>query len=384
MRPRSSSSTMPVRERTQRAGGSRTWSSPEAYLRARTPALLPGDPGVEDIAPLAPHVWEVALEGRQKLVAKFQLFGAHTRGRAHDLLEVEQVVLDLLGNQGCPVPRLLGLDAETGFVFFEHCGTHTLDDLVQERGAAGAADYTRQAIAGLCRIEEAMGRNRRLLEPLVCPTGGAPRLLLAWEQAGLRARRGLERILRFHRSAGAPAAARCRSLLDEILKRLAGRSPVPGTTDYNARNIVIDPSSSRLTFIEFAKIGWDWSERRLVQYTASMGAGRPDGSFASLLDRDAVRRYAAAARDPGGRTLALDGHHIVFHLNAAALLFAALERRRNGRRVRLLQAWQKPRRRLRRLSAALAAALSDVSLTTEFRARFNELVSLEKEEPGHE
>ena len=375
---------MRVRERPRTGDDRRSWPSPEAYLRARAPSLLPGGPRVEGIAPLAPHVWEVLLEGRQLLVAKFQLFGSHTRGRLYDLLEVEQAVLGLLGGRGCPVPRLLGLDAETSFVFFEHCGSYTLDDLVQERGAAGASGCTRQAIDGLCRIEEVMGENRRLLEPLVCPAGGVSHLRRAWEQAGLRARQGLERILRLHGGSGASGAARCRSLLDEILSRLTARGPALGTTDYNARNIVIDPPSSRLSFIEFAKIGWDWTERRLVQYTACMGAGRPHGSFASLLDRDALRRYASAARDPGDRALALDGHHIVFHLNAAALLLEALERRSNGRPAALLQAWQGPRGRLKQIAGALTAALSDVSLTTEFRARFNELVSLEEEEIRHE
>ena len=372
---------VPERPRTGESCG---WSSPEAYLRARAPQLLPGDPKVEGIVPLAPHVWEVALEGRQKLVAKFQLFGAHTRGRAHDLLEVEKVVLDLLGAGGCPVPRLLGLDAETCFVFLEHCGTHTLDDLVQERGAAGVRSYTLKAIAGLRRIDAVLGENRPLLEPLICPAGGVSQLLRAWDQAGLRARRGLEQILQFYRRDGAPAAARCRSLLDEILQRLARRGPVLGTTDYNARNIVVAPRTNRLSFIEFAKIGWDWSERRLVQYSASMGAGRAHGSFTSLLNRDAVRQYASGARNPEDRALALDGHHIVFHLNAAALLLEALESRCNGRHAGLLQAWQRPRRRLNRIAGALTAALSDLSLTTEFRVLFNELVSLDQEEFCHE
>ena len=374
---------MLVRERP-RTGDSRGWSGPEAYLRARAPALLPGGPGVEDIAPLAPHVWEVVFEGRQKLVAKFQLFGSRTRGLPYDLLEVEQAVLGLLGASACPVPGMLGLDAETCFVFLEHCGTHTLDDLVQERGAAGVRRYTRKAIAGLRRIDGVLAENRGLLEPLVCPAGGVSHLLRAWDRAGLRARRGLEGVLRLHGRCGGPAAARCRSLLDEILQRLAGRGPVLGTTDYNARNIVVDPPAGRLSFIEFAKIGWDWTERRLVQYSASMGAGRPDGSFTSLLDRDAVRQFASGARDPGDRALALDGHHIVFHLNAADLLLEALESRRNGRHAGLLQAWRRPRRRLEQIAGALTAALSDVSLTTEFRALFNELVSLDEEELCHE
>ena len=194
----------------------------------------------------------------------------------------------------------------------------------------------------------------------------------------------MEGVLRLHGRCGGPAAARCRSLLEEILQRLAGRRPVLGTTDYNARNIVVDPPAGRLSFIEFAKIGWDWTERRLVQYSASMGAGRPDGSFTSLLDRDAVRQYASGARDPGDRALALDGHHIVFHLNAADLLLEALESRCNGRHAGLLQAWRRPRRRLEQIAGALTAALSDVSLTTEFRALFNELVSLDEEELCHE
>ena len=171
------------------------------------------------------------------LVAKFQLFGSHTRGRPYDLLAVEQAVLGLLGARACPVPRLLGLEAETSFVFFEHCGSHTLDDLVQERGADGASGCTRRAIAGLCRIEEVLGENRRLLEPLVCPAGGVSHLRRAWEQAGLRARQGLEHIISFNACSAAPAA---------------GALPLPCSTKYStgsapAAPLWAPPTTTRAT-----------------------------------------------------------------------------------------------------------------------------------------
>ncbi|MFP6592180.1 MAG: hypothetical protein VCE12_16830, partial [Candidatus Latescibacterota bacterium] len=67
-------------------------------------------------------------------------------------------------------------------------------------------------------------------------------------------------------------------------------------------NIVVDDNGERVTFLELSKLGWDWTERRAVQYTSSV-----DDSGVSLLRADVV---ASSPLDGG----ALDGHHILFQL----------------------------------------------------------------------
>jgi hypothetical protein len=148
---------------------------------------------------------------------------------------------------------------------------------------------------------------------------------------------------------------------------------VLGATDYNARNIVIDPEKNTLRFIEFSKLGSDWPERRLVQYTTGLGARLPDGGFHSLLNRRRVERYASLAAeyratDPECIAHALDGHHLVFHLLTACMLKDAhLDPSQN---VRLLEVWQSPERRFEQLRSILASPLSGNPLTTELRTFF--------------
>ena len=107
-------------------------------------------------------------------------------------------------------------------------------------------------------------------------------------------------------------------------------------------------------------------------------ARAPEGGFAGLLDRAASGRYARSA--PGGRArraFALDGHHILFHLNAAARLCGALDRPGHEPHRALLKAWRQPDLRLRQLCAAVAAPLGDDTMTTGFRRQFARLLSPE-------
>ena len=119
-------------------------------------------------------------------------------------------------------------------------------------------------------------------------------------------------------------------------------------------------------FLEFAKIGWDWTERRLVQYTTSVGSGRADGRMRTLADAESARHYAETfARADGAR--ALDYHKLFFLLQGAAMLCAALD---GGPQAgALLLRWQHPQYRLRQFAAMLADDLSDDPLAAEFRQR---------------
>ena len=326
---------------------------------------------------LAAGVWRLDLDGGRRAVAKRQPFAGLTRGRADDLLAVEQRVLALLGERKCPVPRVLGSDPSAGIIFFEHVGDETLDDAARSSGPESRQRLRERLVSGFLRLEQAFADCRPELEPHVSPAASRDRLPAVLDQVRGGALDGLHGLLRRFGQGDGPALRKLEELIDELCSRLAGEEPSLGSTDYNARNVVVDPGSGSVSFIEFAKIGWDWPERRLVQYATGLGAGAL-GGFAGLLDRTAAGRYARAAPGDGARrAFALDGHHLLFHLNAAARLCGALDRPGPEPHRALLKAWRQPDLRLGQLCAAVAAPLGDDTMTTGLRRQFARLLSPE-------
>ena len=337
----------------------------KAYLRAQVPQMLAGHPAVRAIAPLADQVWRVETDDGRKIVVKHQLFGWLTQGRAYDLLEVERDVLGFLRTDGCPVPAVLGIDPDAHCIFLQWVGDRTLDDAIQY----GDQATTAQAIRGLCAIERACAQRADQLEQRVVPSANRAALDAAWDEAGVRAHAGIEQLCRRLQR---PLDAGLRPLLAAMHDWLAARPAALGSVDYNARNAIVEPGGTRVYFLEFAKIGWDWTERRLTQYTSSMGNGRQDGRMCSLLDAPAARLYAEeSGRSDSAR--ALDYHRIFFLLNSAALLCAALDGEPHA--LALRQHWKRPYARLRQCAAMLAQGLSTDPSAAEFRSRLQFCIS---------
>lgn len=333
------------------------------------PAAVPGGSAVEELRPVPghPNVWKIVLGNGSILVAKHHVFAPLARGKAHDLLEVEQLSHARLS--GAPVPRLYGADGDHDLVFFEWCGDHTLDDVCQE-GAAGA--YGRLAVEGFCRIQSVFYEHSDVFAPRTFPGCHPKDLSRAWRKATRRLAQGFPQLV----EQLAPGAIReCTKTtsdgLSELLQFLEQASPLPGPTDYHARNIVIDPGVRSLRFIEFSKIGWDWPERRLAQYTTSHGAGRPDGRTVSALTPALTARYAALASEYRSASQAeiaalLDGHHLILHLLAAQSLLDV----RPDPRHPLLNRWRNPEARLAQLRRILETPLSADHRVSELRSAF--------------
>ena len=323
-------------------------------------ALLPGRPAVRAIEPYNEEVWRVEAEDGSKVVVKQQLYGFITRGKPYDLMRVERDALGLLRGAGCPVPAVLRIDEEAQCIFLEWVGDRTFEAAIQ----AGERALAPAAVAGLCAIELTLATHAEEWTPRVAPGVGRDDLTVNWDGALARARIGLLRMM--HRLGRSFDEAASTALLQKMHAWLAIRPPALGSSDYNPRNVVVDTSSAGVCFLEFGKIGWDWTERRLVQYTTSVGSGRADGRMRTLLDAESARHYAATCdRADGAR--ALDYHKLFFVLQGAAILCAALDG--ESQADTLLSRWRHPQYRLRQFAALLADGLSDDALAAEFRRR---------------
>jgi hypothetical protein len=299
---------------TQRLRGNTCPPDVVAYLRQSVPQATGASDPVVSVEALAAGVWRVQRQAGKILVAKHQLFGPLGQNAPHDLLKVEQLVLAHLGSSGCPVPAVLGADPQQHVIFLEWAGDLTLDDWAHENPAASMAPMVRQLIHGCQRIDAAMARLALTLGHRAAP--GCDRIALnrAWETAATHATTALRWLL----GAFPEACQRAATALQRVCTACGARPACLGTADYNARNVVISDAGKPL-FIEFATLSWDWPERRLVQYATPLGAGRPEGRFIGLLDRDAADEWARQ----GGNGGALDQHHLVFMLNAVQRLLHA-------------------------------------------------------------
>ncbi len=299
------------------------------------------------------------------MVAKHQVFADDFYHAANDLLQVEERLLDLLGTADCSVPRILGVDPETRFIFFEHKGRHTADDLCQTASSSVRNELGRALTREFCHIEVALSDHAADVNPLISPTGSREYLA----RKDVQALRGAEKGLQWLAGSQTKTHRKQCELLHALTDKIYARPPTLGSMDYNARNVVVDGDTGKPCFIEFAKIGWDRPERRLVQYSTGLGAGKAKGRFVSLMTSETAQFYAAALpEDAKGRLLALDGHHLHFHLNAFAMLLGALESSDEPANRALLAVWRQPQLRQRQLVEAITATLSDDPLCAELRS----------------
>ncbi len=308
-------------------------------------AGLPGGARVRHMVTLAPGVWRLDREADAPVVAKQQLFGPLTRGSSHDLIMVETLVFASLAQAGCPVPAVLGADSRQQVIFLEHAGDLTLDEWIRTAGLEGRKTMGIR-LAYACRsIEAVMAERTPAFRRHAAPGCDRNALAVAWNAAGRQAEMGLAWFFRKQPALIAPASA----ILQRIVTTCAGRPPVLGTMDYNARNVVISPER-RPYFIEFATLGWDWPERRLAQYGLCLGSRDQEAGIISVLDPGSGLAYQRA----GGNPKALEQHQVVLLLNAAARLIQALRAPQAGSNPALLQCWRHPRRRLAQLGELLA------------------------------
>jgi len=292
------------------------------------------------------NVWKIYVaDGKKYIVKQFVVplsrqYTLKSPEVRYSQLDVELNILKLLMRNGCPVPDVITSDGSTQVLVLEWCGDITWDDLCQDKTIVDKKRYTQLAIEGFCHIERFFSENISLVEPYVYP-------LAHFHQIGEKlltsARHCISHLAWIRNEPLTESETKIiDESWDEITHCILNRQLSLGSLDYNARNIILD--QNRLSFIDFPVIGWDWAERRLMQYLTGLGAHTEGGNFVTLLDEEHIKLYAETMSRMDitliGQLMALvDYHHILFYLTAIIKLLGILKNPESRQNILLSQAW---------------------------------------------
>ena len=126
--------------------------------------------------------------------------------------------------------------------------------------------------------------------------------------------------------------------------------------------------------LTIASIGWDWQERRLVQYFNSVGAYKEGANFVSLLNSELVETYAnwvAQHREncsPTEIAARVDSHHLLFYLSVIHRVLEAVAKPKILDSKILSEAWGNLQSRFKHaISLIVEVKLSDDPSTNQIR-----------------
>ena len=275
---------------------------------------------IEAISESRAHtVWKITTN-TSVYATKQHIFAPLTRGKPYDLLAVEQKVTHHLLSHGISVPRIIATDSDHGLVLYEWRGDHTFDDICQ---SMDPEPYILSVIHTLCETQRAF--HNAQFAPHVAPGCGLDDLQEQWQIISQSLNKTLPELSQ--RITGSSITPQVLASLTTLLSYVAEAPPSLGLTDYNARNIVCT-NTDTATLLELAKIGYDWPERRLVQYLTSLGAHNPNGRIVNVLTPSRAQYYATTSsklyQTPEKTILTrLDAHHLIYHLLAIQMCFVA-------------------------------------------------------------
>ena len=279
--------------------------------------------------------------------------------------EIESTVLSVLHRNGCRVPKIIWKSEGSHALLLEWCGEATLDTLAQSGSSATLKPILQTALMELCRVETVFAENREPLTPYVFRFDVDTTLQRLLEQG----RKTLGYL-------GGTLTSSQTAHLDKtwtlLSNRLRTASPTLDSLDYQSRNIVISEKAPFL--IDFSSVGWDWQERRLVQFFNSIGANQEGANFVSLLNRELVDTYAVWVTShreicpPAEIAARVDSHHLLFYLSVIHQILRAVAQPETSESRTLLKAWGDPKARYQNaLRQVIQTDLSDDVHTTQIR-----------------
>ena len=314
------------------------------------------------------NLWRVIVDGQSYLL-KQHFITRPIGDSVFSPFEVESSVLSTLRDAGCSVPNVVWHSAPDFCLLLEWCGESTLDDVAQSTPLESLKETVTGALGEFCHIEKSFADRCAEFAPYVYALDYPTYLRQSMKDMLTQGRITMNYLAR---SCGESLSSDFDEFWSNYSKTLQENSATLGVLDYNARNIVINAGES--TFVDFGSVGWDWSERRIVQFFNSLGANREGGNFVNLLNREVIDAYAnrAVAHRPGttvGNIIAqLDYHNILFYLSVVHRLLDAVVQPTREKNSALLKAWGDVRARMdRALEILVNSGLSDDSYARRIR-----------------
>ncbi len=289
--------------------------------------------------------------------------------------QIERHTISILHNGGLCVPRMIWNSEQQSALLLEWCGNKTLDFLAQRSSKVDLIPLLNTILSEMCRFEAFFAKYSTQFQPYIFHYDHKKNLKYLLEQ-GRKTIGYLEHLRK------TPHIELQTKQIDaawiSISNRLLEATPTLDSLDYQAHNIVIDGELP--TFIDFGSIGWDWQERRLVQYFNSIGAHQEGTNFVSLLNRELVETYAewvtqhrdkVKVADVSAR---VDAHHLLFYLTVVHKILEAVARSETVENQTFIHAWGDIRSRFQcAISIIIETNLSDDEDTNLIREMIREL-----------
>ena len=263
--------------------------------------------------------------------------------------QIERHTISILHNDGLCVPRIIWNSEQQNALLLEWCGNQTLDSLAQRRSKPNLDPLLNIILSELNRFEAFFAKHSTQFQPFVFHFDHKKNLKHLLKQ-GRKTISYLEHLRKPQHieTQRQQIDAAWTSLSNRLLEAI----PTLDSLDYQAHNIVIDGELP--TFIDFGSIGWDWQERRLVQYFNSIGAHQEGANFVSLLNRELVETYAEwVVKHRGNAKVAdvsarVDAHHLLFYLTIVHRILEAVARPETTENHTFIHAWGDMRSRFQR------------------------------------
>ena len=279
--------------------------------------------------------------------------------------EIESTVLSILHRNGCRVPKIIWKSEDAHALLLEWCGELTLDAMAHSRSSSTLKPILQTALMELCRIENVFAENTERLTPYAFRFDLDTPLQDSLEH-------GRKTLGYLCSSLTSSQTTYLDTAWTALSNRLRTAPPTFDSLDYQSRNIVISDETPFL--IDFSSVGWDWQERRLVQYFNSIGANQEGANFVSLLNRELVNAYAAwvtSHRETRSSTeiaARVDSHHLLFYLSVIHQILRAVALPEASESRALLKAWGDLKARYKSaLTQVIHTDLSDDVYTAQIR-----------------
>ena len=317
------------------------------------------------------------------------LLKRHEVGRAatdfgHTPFRIEIHTLLMLNKGGCSVPQIVWLSEQQNAFLLSWCGDETLDTIAQKKSDTNCiptgwvtqpiptgweTQPLRRILKERCKIEDFFAENATHFKPYLFQHNLEQNLRRLLEQG----RSTLGYLQHLRKTVPTELqSAQLDAAWKSIADRLLDAKPTLGALDYQAHNIVID--NQQPYFIDFASIGWDWQERRLVQYFNSIGAYKEGANFISLLNSELVETYVEWVTQhrencsPTEIAALVDSHHLLFYLSVIHRVLEAVAKPKRLDSKILSEAWGNLQSRFKHaISLIVEVKLSDDPFTNQIR-----------------